>query len=219
MGAVAAFFDLDKTLIGANSAWEWSKHERTLRNITRWQQVRVAVWLGLYHASVVNIEQALTVAVRHYRGTPERSLDQRTSDWFQANLASRLRSDARAALAEHAASSHPRILLTTSSSFVAAEATRSWGLDAWLANSFPTDSEGRLTGDIGKPVCYGAGKVAHAERWAAENDVDLDRSYFYTDSYSDLPMLERVAEPRVVTPDPRLRRAAIRRGWPILEWT
>ena len=49
-----------------------------------------------------------------------------------------------------------------------------------------------MTGALVSPLCYGQGKVTHAERWAEENDIDLATSTFYTDSLSDLPMLERV---------------------------
>jgi phosphoserine phosphatase len=63
-------------------------------------------------------------------------------------------------------------------------------------------------------VCYGPGKVVWAERFAAEYDVDLAASTFYTDSISDLPLLERVGQPVAVNPDLRLRRLARRRGWP-----
>ena len=53
----------------------------------------------------------------------------------------------------------------------------------------------------------------------AEHDVDLDASHFYSDSISDLPMLERVGHAHVVNPDPRLRREAAARSWPISTWT
>ena len=57
-----------------------------------------------------------------------------------------------------------------------------------------------------------------AETWARENGVDLAASSFYSDSSTDLPMLERVGHPFVVNPDPRLRLAARSRGWTILNW-
>ena len=76
--------------------------------------------------------------------------------------------------------------------------------------------DGRFTGEAVRPVCYGAGKIYWAERFAQRHGIDLERSYFYTDSITDLPVLERVGEPRVVNPDPRLRRAAVRRGWPVM---
>jgi len=77
--------------------------------------------------------------------------------------------------------------------------------------------DGRFTGEAVRPVCYGAGKIYWAERFATAQGVDLGRSYFYTDSITDLPVLERVGEPRIVNPDPRLRRVAARRGWPVLQ--
>jgi len=80
-------------------------------------------------------------------------------------------------------------------------------------------NDGRLTGEVIKPLCYGEGKVHYAEVLAAADGIDLDGSWFYTDSFTDLPMLERVGNPRIVNPDPRLRRLARQRDWPILDWS
>jgi phosphoserine phosphatase len=60
--------------------------------------------------------------------------------------------------------------------------------------------------------------VEAAEAFAAEHGIDLAQSSFYSDSSTDVPMLERVAKPFVVGPDPRLKLIARRRGWPILDW-
>jgi phosphoserine phosphatase len=64
----------------------------------------------------------------------------------------------------------------------------------------------------------GPGKVHWAEALGDRRQIDLAQSWFYTDSYTDLPMLERVGHRVVVNPDPRLKRAARRRGWPIENW-
>src|SRR5262249_61726869 len=74
--------------------------------------------------------------------------------------------------------------------------------------------DGRFTGEAVRPLCYGAGKIYWAERFAAEHGLALERSFFYTDSITDLPLLERIGEPRIVNPDPRLRRGAPRGGLP-----
>jgi phosphoserine phosphatase len=79
-------------------------------------------------------------------------------------------------------------------------------------------AQGRFTGRPIEPICYGAGKIVWAERFASERNVTLKDCAFYSDSYTDLPMLERVGRPVVVNPDPRLRRAAKQRGWPIENW-
>ena len=77
---------------------------------------------------------------------------------------------------------------------------------------------GQFVGACARPICYGPGKVHYAERFAEQHDIDLANSYFYTDSYSDLPMLQRVGQPRIVNPDRRLAFHARRQGWPIAQW-
>ena len=67
-------------------------------------------------------------------------------------------------------------------------------------------------------ACVGKGKVYWAEDLGARREVDLAQSWFYTDSYTDMPMLERVGNQVVVNPDPRLKRTAKRRGWPVQDW-
>lgn len=218
MGTIAAFFDLDGTLIAQNSALLWAKHERRAGNISRWQLARAGIWSALYHLSLIDIETAYAEATRHYRGQSHEALQARTNDWFRQEVAPQLRAAARQAMAEHRSRGHRLVILTSSSRFEASIAAQTWGFDDWLANHFPTDDQGRLTGSYRRPLCYGPGKVLAAEQWAQDHDAELGRSFFYTDSYSDLPMLMRVGEPRVVSPDPRLRLAAKRRGWPVLEW-
>ena len=61
-------------------------------------------------------------------------------------------------------------------------------------------------------------KLGYAEAYARARGVSLADCWFYTDSYSDLPVLERIGHPVVVNPDPRLRREAERRGWPVEFW-
>ena len=58
--------------------------------------------------------------------------------------------------------------------------------------------------------------MEHADRLGAELGIDWTDGYFYTDSYSDLPVLEAVLYPKVVCPDPRLEKEAIRREWDVL---
>lgn len=214
----AAFFDLDRTLIDVNSGVLWARHERRSGNISRRTLARVGFWNLMYHLSLIDMEAMFARAVGHYRGVARAELDRRTREWFARDIQHHLRSEAAEAITEHRERKHPTVMLTSSSCFEAEAASAAFGLEHWLANDFVTDEHGRLTGDFVRPLCYGRGKVERAERFAVEHDVDLSRSYYYADSYSDRFMLERVGEPRVVSPDPRLRRTARRRGWPILPW-
>jgi HAD superfamily hydrolase (TIGR01490 family) len=77
--------------------------------------------------------------------------------------------------------------------------------------------DGRYTGEI-EFYAYGANKAIAMAELAAEHDYDLAASYAYTDSVTDLPMLEAVGHPHVVNPDKALRRVALDRDWPVLEF-
>ena len=201
-----------------NSSTLWATHELRQRSISLRQFGRVLLWNSLYHLSLIDIETAYHEALAHYRGRLYEQLQQETRDWFARDVAQHLRPGAERALHHHRAEGHPLVLLTSASSFAARAARDTWNMDDFLSNEFPTDDAGRLDGTFVAPLCYGPGKVERASAWASEHGIDLAKSYFYSDSYSDAPMLRAVGYPRVISPDPRLSREARQRGWPVLQW-
>lgn len=215
---IAAFFDLDRTLLSVNSGTLWAKHELLNGNISPLQFSRVALWNALYHLSLIDIHTAFDEAVAHYRGRHYDDLQDETKRWFLREVAHHLRPGADRALDHHRGQGHRLVLLTSASSFASRVAIDTWGLDDFLSNDFPTDADGKLDGTFHRPLCYGPGKVERARAWTADQGIDLGNCYFYSDSLTDVPMLDAVGHPRVVAPDPRLRRAARRRNWPIVDW-
>jgi phosphoserine phosphatase len=91
------------------------------------------------------------------------------------------------------------------------------GIDNVIATKIRTDGLGRFVPELDRYV-MGPGK-ADAMREVAEQDgIDLEGSYAYTDSFTDMPMLEAVGHPVVVNPEKELREAAQENAWPILEF-
>jgi HAD superfamily hydrolase (TIGR01490 family) len=74
--------------------------------------------------------------------------------------------------------------------------------------------KGRFTGRVVEPICFEDGKIYWLQQLVEKQDIDLAKSYFYTDSITDLPLLDLVGHPVVTNPDPRLYRKAVRRRWP-----
>lgn len=217
MSRTAAFFDLDGTLLEVNSGRLWFRRERAAGRLPLHQAVEAGVWLGLYSVGMLRARTALGRAVRTLAGQSEEQLAQRTREFFEEELKDRFALGGLAALEAHRDAGDPVVLLTSASSYLARCVQEHLALDDVLSMSFEVQ-DGRLTGKIDQ-LCYGAAKVSVAERWAAEHDVDMATCWFYTDSVTDLPMLERAGRPMVVRPDPRLARIAKRRGWPILDWS
>ena len=212
-----AFFDVDKTLLAVNSATLWVRRELKNRNITRWQAARASFWVGLYGLGLIQADDVIRVAIKSLRGKAERDVIDRTLEFWHAEVASTIRPGARDAVKRHKDAGDLCFLLTSSSNYLSAPIADALALDGFLANRFVVEG-GVFTGDPIEPVCYGAGKVAHAMGIAAKLNVDLAACAFYTDSVSDLPMLEAVGRPVVVAPDPRLRRIAKKRAWPVEDW-
>ena len=79
--------------------------------------------------------------------------------------------------------------------------------------------EGAYTGELDGPFCYGHGKVEAIERIARWEGLDLAQCYAYSDSASDLPMLQAVGHPVAVNPDGPLERHARQHGWPIVHFS
>jgi HAD superfamily hydrolase (TIGR01490 family) len=205
-------------LLTVNSGALWMKRERRLGRISFWQLLQGTFYLMAYKFRALDMERLTVKALKTVKGLEEEVVRQWTREWFFEEVVPHCAPGAQAVLDEHRSRGHRLVLLTTSSTYESEVAAKHFELDAFLCTRYEV-KDGLFTGDVVRPVCYGEGKVTLAQRYAAEHDVDLDESYFYTDSFSDLPMLRRVNHPRVVHPDPRLRRHAMKCNWPILDWT
>ena len=215
-----AFFDLDKTLIAANSGALWVRRELAEGHITRLQALRAAAWLARYHLGFTSMEDALLRAIAQLAGTAAAPIVQRTESFFAQQVRSLYRPGALAALERHRRAGDRRVLLTSSSGYLSELVARDLSLDAVLCNRFEVDAQGLHTGRALGGLCFGSGKLVHAEGYLRElgAGAHLQQCTFYTDSYSDLPVLAAVGSPVAVNPDPRLRREALRRGWPVVDW-
>lgn len=213
-----AYFDLDRTLIPENSAWGWMAFERREGRLGALQVARAAVWLTAYHLGIGALEDALRAAVREYAGQAEADVLERTTRFFEESVRGRYRPGALAALAAHRRAGEPVVLLTSSSPYLSGLVAADLALDGSLSNRYGVDGAGRLDGSLATPLCYGQGKVALAALHAAARGFGLRECTFYSDSWSDRPMLEAAGRPVAVNPDPRLRRHAARLGWPQVDW-
>jgi HAD superfamily hydrolase (TIGR01490 family) len=213
-----AFFDLDKTLISRNSATLWIRFELAAGRVTRWQALHALTYVVRYSLGAVDMEDAIRRSVASIAGQPEAELRERALRFYDALVRPLYRPGAAAAIAAHRAAGDRLVLLTSSSNYVSELVCRDLELDDYLCNRFEVDAAGRYTGRPIEPLCFGSGKVELAARHAERSRLSLADAVFYTDSISDLPMLEAVGRPVAVHPDPRLRRAAKQRGWEIVEW-
>ncbi len=212
-----AFFDLDLTLLSVNAGKLWVRSEYRRGRITRVQAARAGVWIAAYHLGYGKMERILCDAIATLAGQSEEDLRADSLAFFEREVSAHLRPGAAAVVESHRQKGDAIALLTSSSPYLCEPIQQRLDIPHVLCNRFKM-KDGRFTGEPELPLCFGAGKLTHAQRLANELGVDLRDCSFYTDSWSDLPVLEAVGQPFAVHPDPRLARVARDRGWPVVSW-
>jgi HAD superfamily hydrolase (TIGR01490 family) len=213
----AAFFDMDQTVLRVNTGTLWMRFLRRRGEITRLEVARAMGWALQYRLAILDMETLSKRLVAPLAGGLELEMIEKCRAWYADEVETTINARARETIAIHRGRGDRVVLLTGATQYVAEPLAETLGLDGVLCSRLEV-TEGRFTGRIIEPLCFGHGKVSLAERWAGEHDIDLAASCFYTDSYNDLPMLERVGRPVAVNPDMRLGRHARRRGWAIESW-
>jgi HAD superfamily hydrolase (TIGR01490 family) len=212
---VAALFDLDRTLLDTSSGQLYARYLYRHAQLSRRQLLRAAWWNELTRLGLLDMMRLMPRLFADAAGQDEAALRELCDRWFAEDVIPHLTLRGCDRVREHQAQGHIVALVSASTQYVVRPMADYLGIPGHYVCTHLESREGRLTGRVLDPPCYGVGKVVWAERFAAEHGVDLPASIFYTDSISDLPLLERVGHPVAVNPDLKLKRRALRRGWPI----
>ena len=213
---IAAIFDMDKTLLRVDTALSWMQFLYTRGEIGKRTVAKGLYWSTLYKLALLDMETVFTRLVEDLRGDSEADMIAKCAVWYRDHVAPEIAPAARVAVEVHRRSGHAIVLATGSTQYAARPVAQGVGISHVLSSELEV-AGGAFTGRPAA-LCFGRHKVTLAERWAAAHGIDLAASYFYSDSYNDLPMLERVGTAIAVNPDARLRRHAKRRGWRVEYW-
>jgi len=213
--AGAAFFDLDRTLLRRSSALALAGSFRERGVIGRTQLAKAAVWQLLFAARGAGAETVRKAAedglmvLKGFRVDDLRSL---VADAMEPVLKPLVYSEPIALVARHRERGEPVYIVSATLQEIVEELARELGFDG-AVGSLCEIEEGVYTGRSLR-ACHGEGKAAAIR----ELGFDLAASTAYSDSHTDLPFLEAVGHPVAVNPDRELRRTAVARGWPVLEF-
>jgi putative phosphoserine phosphatase/1-acylglycerol-3-phosphate O-acyltransferase len=213
MPRAAAFFDVDQTVIRGNSASLYARYLRRHAGARLRDLLLTAYYYGLYKVNRLDLEVVMARSVRSLEGRAEAEYRAFCERFVAEAVVPLVYPEVAPLVARHRAAGHVVALISASINFVVDPLARHLGIEHACSTEIETVA-GRLTGTYRRPACFAAGKVHYAEAFCAARGLDLGESVFYTDSATDLPLLERVGHPRPVNPDFLLRREAARRGWP-----
>jgi HAD superfamily hydrolase (TIGR01490 family) len=118
----------------------------------------------------------------------------------------------------HQDAGRPAFIVSAASHGVVELLARVLDMEGGIGSRYEVDEDGNYTGELLGGLNYGELKIGPMRTFAAEHDLDLDASWAYSDSVSDLPMLELVGNPVAVNPDAELTALARERGWQVMRF-
>ncbi len=210
------FFDMDRTLLQINSGMSWMKFLRERGELSQRKLYQAYFWHFKYKLSLLDAEALAELLVGDLKGETDLSMREKADAWFARDIKPWVSPQGRTFVETHRKEGDILVLLTSSTQYVAEPFQTLLKLDTSICTRLSVE-DGRFTGSL-DTLCYGVGKTVLAERYAIEKGISLDDCVFYTDSYSDMPMLKAVGTPVVINPDIRLRVMAYLYRWPIHAW-
>jgi HAD superfamily hydrolase (TIGR01490 family) len=215
----AAFFDLDKTIISRSSSLALSRPMYRAGMVTRGQLVRGAYAQLVY--ALVGADEKRMDRLKH-------GMLALTKGWEQSEVENLVRDviidvidpfvyqEALDLMALHRAEGRRVYIVSSSPQEVVRPLASHFGITSVIATRAKI-VDGRYTGEL-EFYCYGQAKADEIRAVAKRRKIDLAGSYAYSDSITDLPMLEAVGHPVAVNPDRDLRREAEARGWKLRDF-
>ena len=213
----AAFFDLDKTVIARAALVAFSRPLHRAGYLSRWLVLRalyghfVFQYLGADDDRMARMRESALRVTKGWNQTHIRALIEETLDEVIDPI---IYAEALELIGEHRAAGRRVYLVSASPEEVVVPLARHLGVDQAIATRARLDDEGRYTGEV-EFYAFGPFKAQAMRNEAQIRGIDLEASYAYSDSATDLPMLEAVGHPVAVNPDRELLKAAQRNGWDI----
>ena len=214
-----ALFDLDNTLLTGDSDYEWILHLLSKGVLDREAfELRNTVFFEQYKAGTLDIDEFLAFQLRPLADNPRATLDVWLEDFLETRVRPMITTQARELVNRHLAQGDLCALVTATNSFVTGPVCREFGIPHLIA-TVAAQENGQFTGKPRGTPSFREGKITRVDAWLESMGLwrgSFARSWFYSDSLNDLPLLMQVSDPVAVNPDPTLLAHAQQAGWEIV---
>jgi len=210
-------FDFDGTVIYGYSATTYLREQIKRGDVSPRQLVELMKTMTQFGLGNMGFSAMMTIASQYLRGISEEDYLEFAEKLYSKHIAKLIYPESRALIEAHLRKGHTVALISAATPYQIMPAARDLGIENVKCSNLEV-VEGKFTGAVVKPTCYGMGKVDAAEQLADQYDIEISQSYFYSDSDEDIQLLEFVGNPRPLNPNKRLRRVARGRGWPVQDF-
>ena len=217
-----ALFDLDNTLLDTDSDYEWGVF------LCEIGAVDVAAFrrdndkfMADYNRGQLDVHEFLAFQFAPLKKYPRAILEKWHADFMQKKIIPRVLKKGKLKIAEHKNNGDLLILVSATNTFVVAPIARYLGIPNVASTIAAQNEKGDFTGEVRGTPSFQAGKIEAVERFLESQGYFWDyfeKSFFYSDSFNDLPLLSKVTNPCAVNPDAKLLAHAQNHRWQILDF-
>jgi HAD superfamily hydrolase (TIGR01490 family) len=216
----AAFFDLDKTLMAGSSGMRFARVAArrgivSRRQLARWGRDHFRY--RLRGTSDEGTREVLRVARELIAGVPSLEIDRMGTE-VMASILPRIYPQMLDELYAHQDAGRATFIVSAAGNDLVKTLAAVLGMEGGIGTRWAVGADGKYTGEMDGPFVYGKGKVEAMRQFAEEHEIDMDASYAYSDSVSDLPMLRSVGHAVVVNPDADLMEIARQESWQVMRF-
>lgn len=211
-----ALFDLDNTLLMGDSDYLWGRFlvENKIVDGEHYEKENEKFFQD-YRLGRLDIQAYLAFQLGILAQHDMATLYRWRKTFVTEKILPLITHNARALVQWHRQREDTLVIITATNRFVTSPIAEALDIPHLLATELE-ESQGRFTGRPAGVPCFREGKVHRLTQWMQENHTSLEKSWFYSDSHNDLPLLMQVDHPVAVDPDETLHRTAQKKGWKIL---
>ncbi|MDX1735985.1 MAG: HAD-IB family hydrolase [Halioglobus sp.] len=214
---IGAFFDFDGTIIHGYSAFAMIREQVRRGDLSPREFMELATAMTNFGLGNMGFSAMMIASAQFMRGISEESYSKFGEELYQKHIAKLIYPESRALIEAHQRKGHTVAIISSATPYQLLPAARDLDVEHVMCTHLEVE-DGEFTGGVVRPTCFGTGKVSAAQELAAEYGLDLEQSYFYSDSDDDIELLEHVGKPRPLNPNRKLTNIARREGWPIQQF-
>lgn len=215
-----ALFDLDSTLLPIDSDHSWGSFTQQLGWVDGQAfQLQNDAFYQDYKQQTLNVEAYVEFTTRAIREKGMVKALEAREQFMREIICPHMQPKAVDLVRKHMDAGDVCVMVTATNRFVVEDIAKAFGFSHLIATELEVDENGEFTGRIYGTPSFREGKVVRVQAWLAQNGLaweNIGKSYFYSDSINDLPLLEKVSHPVATNPDEQLEAIARLREWPIL---
>ena len=214
---IAAIFDFDGTLIAGYSATTFIREQLKRGDLKPRQFAELMGAMTNFGLGKLGFSGMMAINAQFMRGIEEAVYNDVGAALYTRQIARLVYPESRALVEAHRAKGHTLAIISSATPYQVTSAAQDLGIEHVLCTHLEV-KDGKFTGSVISPTCFGQGKVDAAESLAQAHKADLDQSFFYSDSTDDLLLLERVGHPCALNPSTKLERVARAQQWPVAKF-